>query len=576
MIQQIVDSFILLFHPTKYNSFEKQTIFYQNPKNSLAKQCLFMISKYSCWKKLLLIFFGFILLIFPYIINKMNIEMIKGNGNIRLTFCFIAFSQTIIDMIKAIFMVICGTKSAINFLNTEVFRYSTLSKPTTYKYSASKTMDQDIRDASHSINRFIEWGLQAIVSSIGSVLSCFLILISMTPGWNDITAISILLILFFVILRPIQKKLTENMAKQQKIYHRTRDLLTFRSIEFQNKECKPDEYFQTIEAPFEFSINVDSLFNIAYYMINLTTNIIMLLYAYASDDDRKFAEKYVVISSITNAVRDISQFGNHYRRYCNEYNKYCKMFKDESLQYDEYIPSQDIPQIITIKSVNISRGSHIVSCNVPITIKQGNHYLIRGPSGAGKSTFLDAFLGYLPTIELENKVNIRAYNEQIVVHLQHSSATKLTNVSIYDVFRSTDRDKIRDIIERLIPREKFEIILSNIGRNESESDPFGLYIEDKMSGGEKTRFFLARTLFKALKINAKIIFLDEPEDGQDPDKQIESFKVIHQITKENNITVFWITHLREYDLKETEINFDGGIIRISLDGKITFTNYKKN
>ena len=65
--------------------------------------------------------------------------------------------------------------------------------------------------------------------------------------------------------------------------------------------------------------------------------------------------------------------------------------------------------------------------------------------------------------EIENNVNIRAYNEQIVVHLQHSSAIKLTNVSIYDVFRSFDKDKIRDIIEKLIPREKFEIILSNIG-----------------------------------------------------------------------------------------------------------------
>lgn len=574
MIQNIVDFLANYFYSNKYNDIDSKNIAikledYPEPKNSLAKQSLLMIGLLPYWKKLLMLIFGLAMLAFPYAINSLNIKMIKGFNDIRLTFCIINISQTIMDIIKAIFMITIGTRIAIKNLNTEVFRYAMLSKQTTYKYAASKTMDQDIRDASNAINRFIEWGLQAIVGAFGSVLSCFLILISMSPGLQDLTAILLLIILFFAILRPIQKKLTEKMEKQRKIYHRTRDLLTFRSVEFQNKECKPDEYFQTIEAPINYGIQVDILFNVAYYVINLMTNVLMFLYAYAADDDRNFAEKYVVISSISGAVRDISQFGNHYRRYCNEYDKYYSMFRDNNLKYDEIINRQEIPNQFGILSIHISRGAHTVSCNQQLNVEQGRHYLIKGPSGSGKSTLLDAFLGYLPGIILTNGVNIRAYNEQIVVHLQHSAATKLTNVSIYDVFRSTDSDRIREMIEMLIPRSKFETILSNIGSSDLSIDPFSLYIEDKLSGGEKTRFFLARTLFKALKIGAKIIFLDEPEDGQDPDLQVESFKIIHRFAKKNDITVFWITHLRDNDLKETGIDFDGGLIKLTLDGQIT-------
>jgi len=552
-------------HESKYQEI-KNNIYEQSPKSNLAEQSFLMLKYLSIWKKILILFFGVCMLIFPYLINLMNIKMIKNMGDIRFSFCIVNITQTLIDVIRTIFMIFIGTKNAIQFLNTEVFRYSMLSKQTTYKYSATKTMDQDIRDASNTINRFIEWGLTAFVSAIGSMLSCFLILLSMNPSMYDLIALLFLFFLFFGLLHPIQKRLTVNMEKQQKIYHRTRDLLTFRSIEFQNKECSPKEYFRTIVAPFEYGIQVECLFNLAYYAINLITNVFIFLFAYSVKDDRSFAEKYVVISSITLAIREISEFGNHYRRYCNEYGKYVSMFSD-NLSYDETISQEDIPQMFCIESIDISKGAHHIHCNDKIEIEQGKHYLIRGPSGSGKSTLLDAFLGYLPKIVLDNGVNIRAYNEKIVVHLQHCSATKLTNVSIYDVFRSRERDKIREMVEMFIPRNKFEIILQNIGNN-SKEDAFGLYIEDKMSGGEKTRFFLAKTLFKALKIGAKIVFLDEPEDGQDPDKQIESFRVIYELARKHNLTVFWITHLRDNVLEETNINFDGGILQFDIDGQL--------
>jgi ABC-type multidrug transport system ATPase subunit len=77
-----------------------------------------------------------------------------------------------------------------------------------------------------------------------------------------------------------------------------------------------------------------------------------------------------------------------------------------------------------------------------------------------------------------------------------------------------------------------------------------------MSGGQKTRFFLAATLFKAIQKNAKIVFLDEPEQGQDPDLQIMSFRAINEFARERGMTIFWITHLRPDALGETAIEFN--------------------
>ena len=173
MIQHFVDLFLQNFYTNKYKDIDENNkllkVRHPEPKDSLAKQSMLMIGLLSLWKRMLMIFFGLSMLIFPYVINSMNIKMIKGNSDIRYVFCLVSISQTLLDIVKAIFMITIGTRNAICFLNKEVFRYSMLSKQTTYKYAASKTMDQDIRDASNAINRFIEWGLQAVVGALGSV-----------------------------------------------------------------------------------------------------------------------------------------------------------------------------------------------------------------------------------------------------------------------------------------------------------------------------------------------------------------------------------------------------------------------
>ena len=64
---------------------------------------------------------------------------------------------------------------------------------------------------------------------------------------------------------------------------------------------------------------------------------------------------------------------------------------------------------------------------------------------------------------------------------------------------------------------------------------------DKLSGGEKRRIDIARALFH----QPKILILDEPTTGLDPQTRRIVWNVIEKLRKETNITVFLTTHYME-------------------------------
>ena len=64
---------------------------------------------------------------------------------------------------------------------------------------------------------------------------------------------------------------------------------------------------------------------------------------------------------------------------------------------------------------------------------------------------------------------------------------------------------------------------------------------EKLSGGEKRRIDIARALFH----QPKILILDEPTTGLDPQTRRIVWNVIEKLRKETNITVFLTTHYME-------------------------------
>ena len=536
-------------------------------QDTLLKQSIIVIKQLPTWKRLSMFFFAIGMVLLPIVINWMNIQMIRGISNgLSIYFVGVKLIECVIDTIRELFLIKIGINAEIILVNTEIQRYALLSKPTTYRHPAETVIGKDLTNAASALNRIIEWGMQTITSTLGQIISSIIILMSMDLEWYDGIAFVLFGLIYYRVLIPIQKIITERMKIHRKKYDRCNNLLSFTSTEFQNKDYDPEDFSRILNDPIAYLGHIRPLYTYTFRTIDITMITIMGLYALFLPNDNLFAVKYVLVSSISNAINSIAQFGLHYHRYCSEYEKYYKIFLDKELQYDEFVAPQELPTELVLKSVKLHRGKYTISCNDTISIKQGDNLIIQGPSGSGKSSYLDGFMGFIPGIILNNAVNIRAYSHQMVCHLQNAQSIILSSVSIFDVFRSTDVHKIHKILLLFFEKDELDIVLSNI----SDENPFSAHIEGKMSGGQKTRFFLAATLYKAIKKHAKIVFLDEPEQGQDPQLQIATFNEIYKFAKQHHLTIFWITHLRAEPLTETNIHFNrkltfhkGGRITVS-------------
>lgn len=176
--------------------------------------------------------------------------------------------------------------------------------------------------------------------------------------------------------------------------------------------------------------------------------------------------------------------------------------------------------------------------DLSLRVRKGEFFAFLGLNGAGKSTTISIICGNLSKDSGEvivNGLNID-YNldkikRELGVVFQNSVLDKSLSVrdnleikaALYGIAGSAFTNKLNELSKLL----EFEDILSR---------PYG-----KLSGGQKRRIDIARALLN----NPKILILDEPTTGLDPQTRKLVWRVINKLRKEENITVFLTTHYME-------------------------------
>ena len=196
--------------------------------------------------------------------------------------------------------------------------------------------------------------------------------------------------------------------------------------------------------------------------------------------------------------------------------------------------------------------------NINIKIKKEKIIGITGPSGSGKSTLVDLMMGLIeptsgsihinekPLSQISKKwLNLVGYIPQDV----HLNDDTLKNNITFLSKDSFDAQKLSDAIkmsglENLVTSKR-NILNENVGEK-------GI----KLSGGEKQRIGIARTLYK----NSKILILDEPTSSLDEDNEV---KILENIFRLKNLTLIMITH-KIYTLKKCDEIF------FLSNGKVVF------
>lgn len=225
--------------------------------------------------------------------------------------------------------------------------------------------------------------------------------------------------------------------------------------------------------------------------------------------------------------------------------------------------------IIEINHLSKSFGHVKAVQDLSFRVKEGELFAFLGINGAGKSTTINIMCGQLPKdggsvvidgVDLDHNRN--RIKRELGVVFQTSVLDSPLNVydnlqsraALYGLTGSAFHTRLAELAKLLA----FEDLLKR---------PVG-----KLSGGQRRRIDIARALIH----RPKILILDEPTTGLDPQTRKILWNVISDLRKTENMTVFLTTHYME-EAAEADyiVILDNG--RISAEGtplelKNTYTN----
>jgi len=171
-------------------------------------------------------------------------------------------------------------------------------------------------------------------------------------------------------------------------------------------------------------------------------------------------------------------------------------------------------------------------------VKKGELFAFLGVNGAGKSTTISIMCGQLA--KDGGTVKISGVNQD-----EHADTTKR---DLGVVFQNSVLDKALTVRDNLESRaalygifgEAFEKRLAQLCVLLDLSDLLNRTV-GKLSGGQRRRVDIARALLH----EPKILVLDEPTTGLDPQTRKLLWGVVSDLRKQENMTVFLTTHYME-------------------------------
>jgi len=190
--------------------------------------------------------------------------------------------------------------------------------------------------------------------------------------------------------------------------------------------------------------------------------------------------------------------------------------------------------------------------NYRLDINPGQIRGLIGPNGAGKTTIFNLITGiYQPTeglISLEgNKLNGRSPHEiaslgigrtfqnmllwrhmTVLEHVKMARYSKLTYGLIGAFFGTAKRHK-----EEAESEERAHYLLKMMG-----VDQFSDQIVLNLAYGAQRRVEMAR----ALAMEPKVLFLDEPTAGMNPEELVQMMDIIRKVHSELGLAIFLIEH----------------------------------
>ncbi len=194
--------------------------------------------------------------------------------------------------------------------------------------------------------------------------------------------------------------------------------------------------------------------------------------------------------------------------------------------------------IISVANLTKKFTKFLAVDNISFQVKIGEVFAFLGPNGAGKTTTIKILTTLLnPT---SGKINIASFNPSNEANqVRHNFGIVFQDQSLDDELTAYENMEIHGVLYGLakkVRRQRIEEMLNFVELWERRDD-----LVKNFSGGMRRRLEVARGLLH----HPKILFLDEPTIGLDPQTRNHIWQYIKKLSQEEKMTIFFTTHYIE-------------------------------
>lgn len=188
---------------------------------------------------------------------------------------------------------------------------------------------------------------------------------------------------------------------------------------------------------------------------------------------------------------------------------------------------------LTCKNLTLGYNSKVVASNINFEVNKGDYLCILGENGSGKSTLMKTLLHLIKPLDGSIETGDGVLADEIGYLPQQTEVQRDFPASVREIVLSGCQSRCG----RRPFYNKAEKQLAVQAMEKMNITPLARKCYRELSGGQQQRVLLAR----AFCATQKMLLLDEPVTGLDPQVTEEMYSLIKELNR-NGITIIMISH----------------------------------
>jgi len=468
-----------------------------------AKQC--KNSYFIIWMNVLIQIFGNLVMTFlTHSMANGNKDFINIIIAIRL---FISFIQKFV--LKPI-TIETASRVRIMFCNDSHEKYNSMSFLSKNKKPISE-FENKMSRSSFSFYVLIEWGLSTVCHLCGSIVSSLIMFVILDLIWELIFVFVLMAIIYWFYIKrkqAVYSKLDSELRKQNDKIRRKKMLL-LPSFQYKETSC---ETITKLDNQIDENVIVRDVQRVkiiesSTFLIEISTTLIALS---TNSETVKFMLVLAEISKLGGAFGEVSSFVSQYDRFEQEYAEFADFWKD--VEFIDDPVDLELPRELSIINADIKGDKIHVHFDVnvkEINFNDGSKTLIKGPTNHGKTTFVNALIGKIHGVTLSEGESGNYFHTVADMFQNIREKMSFSKMTLRNFFwDDQDNQLIYECLDLCFRPDEIKKMVLDVE------------LDEKISGGAKSRLCLATRAYQIIKHKKGILILDEPEQGSDPDMAV--------------------------------------------------------